>query len=1332
VTLPNGVKYREIFSTTNGTRGLTTRTETRESNIIQQFTDITWLSDSTISPPLLPRVSDIKVCDDRNHDGQITAGTDKLNRTRIDYVYPAGNLRLPGWIWEYDATGQTVYRGTMIDYTTTNYVVMGTTTTRRIIGLPSYVELYEGNFATRVARTEYSYDSPNESGSDFLKAHTTLPSQHDSVANGTGNFGTGFPYRGNLTKARRFSVVNGVVGSSIETRTGYHITGTVAWARDGENDETQFVYDDAFTAGLSTSPSPPTYAYPTRVTQIDTPMSVSQFKYHFDHGAVTETIDPKSYNVATSQLAKVINTYDTKGRLERATIWRGNGGSLAEYSRTRHVYSTDHLTMQSWTTVNSLSEEATVVRLLDGLGRGRITISDHPGSAGGLRSEYVVYDVMGRVAEWSNPTEVNGSWMPSGDEPAYYASKQDYDWKGRPTVLYRQDHTTQQPCKRVITYTGCGCTGSDVTTITDEVGCVKRIYRDAFGRENQTELLNGSNVYTTTQTKYNVRDQMTEHKQIVGTVGASLIATYEYDGHGRLWRRKLPIEGAATQGTRFIYFNDDDVATVTDPRGVIATYTYNNRGLVTNISFNPNGAPNVASFGPVSFTYDEAGNRLSMTDAAGFTNYSYDNLSRMEWERRHFNDVTQNYYYYLYYQYNLAGQVKEVKDQFNDAIYYNYDKAGRVTSVTGADLTRNETYQFTSTVSTTLIKYRAWDEVKYIKYGNNLVNEVTAFDKRMRPTFFQVNGKVQGPDDPDPSPLAMKTEHEYYADGQARYFKDHKSSAYDRAYKWDFAGRLEESYSGDEARVFAGKPQSYVPGPYRQSYQHDVFGRMTSRTNRFWSKNVGLTINYNPVTGQTQNTIDTVNGQQTTGPTWQYDAAGNVTQDNNLKYFYNAAGLNWQAQDLASVPKVTQEYDGDGLVVKRGCSHYLNSTVLGVAVTELDCLNNKYFSNVYLGATRIAQLIDGTNYHNPPDKWVVWDHVNPVAGSNGRSTELSWYYREAEPDPLGVNVGFEDPYVPPNPPPDTNAETGLPGLYAAAGETGKRCSLDGVIVDCGFVIPLIEGGAAVIAPDKNIAPVYNKNTNQFVGYAFFDSNRGGYAFNYWALEPSRHGLRILDEYGNVMANDPATRQWEWVKKTKVFNVDVMQGDLIAGNLGWQQGARGRQNPKPQDDNLAKIPVSPPNSDCDKKLASIFGGPGAVAAGSGYEPSTLPDPHNLKGVFYAHIYASMHIYPNPEGKMPETPVGLNIPAGGGRPFSRENIVPDQASYGINYSRLGNLTNVTLVVTHVANFNPRKEPDGRVRIGDIGGLGGTKPGYVHSHLGIIGTKGERYSFVDAFCK
>jgi hypothetical protein len=402
----------------------------------------------------------------------------------------------------------------------------------------------------------------------------------------------------------------------------------------------------------------------------------------------------------------------------------------------------------------------------------------------------------------------------------------------------------------------------------------------------------------------------------------------------------------------------------------------------------------------------------------------------------------------------------------------------------------------------------------------------------------------------------VKTEHEYYADSQPRYFKDHKNRAYDRAYKWDFAGRLEEAYLGYEAATFAGKPHNYNDGPYRQSYSHDTFGRMISRTNRFWGKNVGLTVSYNPVTGQTQNTvdIDLGNGQQTTGPTWQYDAAGKVTQDNNLKYFYNAAGLNWQAQDLMNVPKVTQEYDGDGRAVKRTGGvggYYLNSSVLGVPVMELHSANIKDFMNVYLGTTRIAQLRDGTSFTNPPDKWVIWDHINPVVGSNGRSTEESWYYREAEPDSMGVNVGFDDPYAPPDPQPDADAETGIPKLQAGYQETGKRCSLDGITVDCGFVAHYLESeigsGAIVQAPHKNLVPVYTKTTNQFLGYAFFDSNLGGYPLHYLEWGKIDSDLRItIPGYG---VDETSDAEWGWIYKTKVIGtetVDVMSSELVFG------------------------------------------------------------------------------------------------------------------------------------------------------------------------------------------
>jgi hypothetical protein len=47
-------------------------------------------------------------------------------------------------------------------------------------------------------------------------------------------------------------------------------------------------------------------------------------------------------------------------------------------------------------------------------------------------------------------------------------------------------------------------------------------------------------------------------------------------------------------------------------------------------------------------------------------------------------------------------------------------------------------------------------------------------------------------------------------------------------------------------------------------------------------------------------------------------------------------------------------------------------------------------------------------------------------------------------------------------------------------------------------------------------------------------------------------------------------------------------------------------------------------------------------------------------------------------------------------------------------LGNLTNVTLAVFHIANFHLSDEARGRVRIGNIGGPGGAVAYYKHSHV------------------
>jgi hypothetical protein len=138
---------------------------------------------------------------------------------------------------------------------------------------------------------------------------------------------------------------------------------------------------------------------------------------------------------------------------------------------------------------------------------------------------------------------------------------------------------------------------------------------------------------------------------------------------------------------------------------------------------------------------------------------------------------------------------------------------------------------------------------------------------------------------------------------------------------------------------------------------------------------------------------------------------------------------------------------------------------------------------------------------------------------------------------------------------------------------------------------------------------------------------------------------------------------------------------------------------------------------DKLLAQIFGGPNAVAAGNGFEPTGLAasypfyrgdvigDDGRLRN---GHLSHAIHLYGSPDGRG-DSP--LYIPAGFTSHSSEPS--PTDAAMIFYYPRLGNLTDVTLAVFHVADFQMVSEGN-RVRIGKIGGRGGSSPLYKHSHI------------------
>jgi len=138
---------------------------------------------------------------------------------------------------------------------------------------------------------------------------------------------------------------------------------------------------------------------------------------------------------------------------------------------------------------------------------------------------------------------------------------------------------------------------------------------------------------------------------------------------------------------------------------------------------------------------------------------------------------------------------------------------------------------------------------------------------------------------------------------------------------------------------------------------------------------------------------------------------------------------------------------------------------------------------------------------------------------------------------------------------------------------------------------------------------------------------------------------------------------------------------------------------------------------DLTLAAIFGGPGAVAAANGFEPKQLGSQYPLyrgdligdDGVLRrGHLSFAMHLYGNAEGT---GDLPLYVPAG--FTWHTSTPTPTDAAVVFYYPRLGHLTDVSVAVFHIADFHLSDE-GARVRIGNIGGPGGSIGTYKHSHI------------------
>jgi YD repeat-containing protein len=989
MTTPDGTLYKEFYGA-GWQRGLITQTEVWSAGVRQKWTTNEWTQDQDsagINYQTNPRVTETNIFD----------ASGNRRRTTVSYAPPftlpsGANCSLPRDTREYAGDASTVLRHTHIDYRM-DPTLDASYLQRHIIGLVKEQTLYEvsGGSETLMSKVGFGYDeSGSVQGSD-------APVSHDISYDG--NFVGG---RANLSSVKRYDVTD--TGVSTVSSIRYNTAGGLVSAIDPLSHPITVSYADSFSDGNN---SRNTVAYPKTVTNADGYSST--VTYNFDFGAVTSKQTPQPNT--TENVAGPVQTfsYDSAGRMEKVTATTNN-------AYTRYVYGPNYVL--SLSTVNNIADEAYSNSVFDGMGRVVVVARNHPGSTGGYSAANTIYDVMGRAVKQSNPTETNSAWAPAGDDAAGWRyTEQTHDWKGRPLITTNTDGTRKQAY-----YSGCGCAGGGVVTLTEEGTEVdidpgsginnvtkkrqQKIYSDVLGRTVKTEMLNwdgpgdfgtGGSPFAETINTYNARDQVTRVRQFdvaQGTVpsdpndfscptGSCQQTTMSYDGYGRLKTKHVPEQDADT-ATTYNYNSDDTVSSFVDARGASQTFTYNARSLVTGITYSaPSG---VTATAPLSVSYDAAGNRISLSDGSGTCTYNYDQLSRTTSETHIFNGLSGSYP--LSYEYNLAGELKKITDSTNSTIDYNYDLSGRIGSVAAENNLYGGVAQYASGFA-----YRAWGGIKGLTYGNGYTLGVS-YNARLQITQFEVTGRPAQ----FGSSAVMKMQFDYYADGATKYAHDTVDERFDRAYSYDHVATLKEAYSGSEARDYVNSTNSGTQtGPYRQSYQHDAFGNMTQRDNRFWTRSDIFIASY-------------ANNRK---QGFNYDAAGNLLADADIVYSYDAAGHNVSLFGAASNNRtISVVYDGDGAVTKRtetqqntqaSLTYYVRSSVLGGRiVAELNQSGQKQKGYVFANGEVLAEQVNNG---------VNWRHENPITGSQGISSTNGGFDAQAEPDPTGVNVGFEDPFI---------------------------------------------------------------------------------------------------------------------------------------------------------------------------------------------------------------------------------------------------------------------------------------------------------------------------------
>lgn len=356
------------------------------------------------------------------------------------------------------------------------------------------------------------------------------------------------------------------------------------------------------------------------LTSVTTPDGVTAMN-HDPFGHVTQSDPPEvpattfGYDPATGALNLVTDPLGRATQLERDSLSRVKTNIDPKGKRTDFTYDDDGnlKTVREYILGQTLETRYEYV-----VGRANRLLSAVT-DAKGQRTEFT-YDALGRLRYVANPVDRDG-----GKRKEF-----DYDAKGRLAASLDPNGN-----RLAFTYDDL-----DRLTLKDRPDGDASYGYDANGNLTSVTNPNGSIAMT-----YDGRDRLETVVQTVGGVAYELTYGYDkngnrtsmttpwgtflytYDAMNRLDTLTVPASlGAPSRTFDFDYDAAGRRTKLTYPNNTEAIYTYDSASQVTEIRHKLQASTHTLAL--AQYTYDQAGNRTTMTDLNGTHFYGYDELHR--------------------------------------------------------------------------------------------------------------------------------------------------------------------------------------------------------------------------------------------------------------------------------------------------------------------------------------------------------------------------------------------------------------------------------------------------------------------------------------------------------------------------------------------------------------------------------------------------------------------------------------------------------------------------------------------------------------------------------